>query len=66
MRLFCEKLRQFVACDGGLAAVEYAMLLALIASVCLMVIASVGNHTGGSFNRVGNSLNHPSGPIRPN
>ena len=40
----------------GAALVEYALLLALIAIVCIMAITTLGDQAADKFNTVGNSI----------
>lgn len=42
--------------DAGASLVEYALLVALIAVVCIAAIAVFGEETGQSFSRAGSSL----------
>lgn len=45
--------------DRGASLVEYALLLALIALVCVSAVQFLGNSTGGSLDRSGSSLFGP-------
>ena len=56
MKWFKEKVRQFLVCEDGPTAVEYAVMLALIVIVCLGAITSVGSKANNTFNTVANSL----------
>jgi len=42
--------------ERGAALVEYALLLALIAVVCIVALTTLGNKASSKFNNVGNSL----------
>ncbi len=42
--------------ERGAALVEYALLLALIAVVCIVALTTLGNKASSKFNAVGNSL----------
>lgn len=42
--------------DRGASLVEYALLVALIAMVCIGVVAFFGGSTSDSFSRVGTSV----------
>jgi len=43
--------------DRGASLVEYALLVALIAIVCIVAVAFFGGATGDTFSRVGSSVN---------
>lgn len=42
--------------DRGASLVEYALLVALIATVCVAAVAYFGSQTGDTFSRVGSSV----------
>lgn len=41
--------------DAGATMVEYAVMVALIAGVCLLVITSIGNKANATFGTAGNA-----------
>ena len=43
--------------ERGASLVEYALLVALIAVVCIVAITFLGNSASSKFNTVGSSLN---------
>jgi pilus assembly protein Flp/PilA len=43
--------------ERGASLVEYALLVALIAVVCIGAVSFLGGNTRDKFNEVGNSLN---------
>jgi pilus assembly protein Flp/PilA len=43
--------------DEGASLVEYALLVALIAVVCIAAVTLLGNNASSKFESVGNSLN---------
>ncbi len=43
--------------DRGASLVEYALLLALIAVVCIVAIGILGGNANSKFTDVGNSIN---------
>jgi pilus assembly protein Flp/PilA len=43
--------------DRGASLVEYALLVALIAVVCIVAITFLGNSASSQFNNVGSSIN---------
>jgi pilus assembly protein Flp/PilA len=49
-------IRKFVRQDDGAALVEYAILIALIAVICLIVVATVGNKVSQKFSEVADKL----------
>ena len=42
--------------ERGASLVEYALLVALIAVVCIVALTTLGNKASSKFNAVGNSL----------
>lgn len=48
--------RNFVRQDDGAALVEYAILIALIAVIALIVVATVGNKVSAKFSEVAAKL----------
>ena len=42
--------------ERGAALVEYALLLALIAVVCIVALSTLGGKASSKFNTIGNSL----------
>ncbi len=42
--------------ERGAALVEYALLLALIAVVCIVALTVLGNQSSDKFSRIGNSI----------
>ncbi len=43
------KIRQFVECEDGATATEYAVMLALIVLACMGAIATLGTKVSGVF-----------------
>jgi pilus assembly protein Flp/PilA len=43
--------------DRGASLVEYALLLALIAVVCIVAITALGKKASGNFSRIDSNLN---------
>ncbi len=43
--------------DRGASLVEYALLLAFIAMVCVIAITFLGNQTNSQYSNVGSALN---------
>ena len=46
--------------EGGATAVEYALMVALIAIVIIAAVAFVGKSASSQFNHVGNCVSTPS------
>lgn len=56
-RTFAAYLRaRFGTTERGAALVEYALLLALIAVVCIIALTTLGNRASSKFQTIGNSL----------
>jgi pilus assembly protein Flp/PilA len=53
---FRKGLGEFLKCEDGPTAVEYAVMLALIIVVCLLTIAILGSNTNKAFDTVGKSI----------
>ena len=51
-----QTLRNFVRNEEGATMVEYGLMLALIAIVCIVAITLVGDQSNITFNNVGGSL----------
>ena len=51
-----EILRQEMQEEKGAAMVEYGLLLALIAVVCILAITFLGDSTSEAFSQVGSSI----------
>ncbi|MDQ4069326.1 MAG: Flp family type IVb pilin [Actinomycetota bacterium] len=47
---------RFTRTERGAALVEYALLLALIAVVCILALTSLGNDAADKFEKVGDSI----------
>jgi pilus assembly protein Flp/PilA len=45
------------ACEEGASLVEYALLVALIAVVCILAISFLGSSASSKFSSVGSSVN---------
>ena len=46
--------------EGGATAVEYALMVALIAVVIIAAVAFIGRSASSQFNSVGSAVNNPS------
>ncbi len=56
MNIFTTIFRRFLLEEQGPTAVEYAIMLALIALVCLVSIRAVGTNANTKFTAVKNAL----------
>ena len=52
---------RFAKTERGAALVEYALLLALIAVVCIVALTTLGKQASSKFNDVGNSISAAGG-----
>ncbi len=50
------KIKRFLTAEDGPTAVEYAVMLALVITVCLVSIQALGSKTSVSFSNIANSL----------
>ena len=50
----------FLKAEDGPAAVEYAVMLALIVVVCISAITTLGSNANSTFSFVGSSIKPPS------
>jgi pilus assembly protein Flp/PilA len=51
--------------EEGATMVEYALMLALIAIVCILVVTALGQKTGQTFDRAQTQLPAGGGQIQP-
>ncbi len=56
MRKVAWAVRAFLAAEDGPAAVEYAVMLAMVIIVCIAAIATLGTKTNSIFQNAANSL----------
>jgi len=56
MTKFLASVKKFVRDEEGATMVEYGLMLALIAVICLTAVSSVGTGAKGMFNSVSASL----------
>lgn len=61
MKIYLLRARRFLADEAGPAAIEYAVMLALIAVICLASVRTIGRRTKTAFNTVSKSLVVKSG-----
>ncbi len=51
-----EKIRELLADEEGATMVEYALMLALIAVICITAVTTIGTKANTTFTNAGNSL----------
>ena len=51
----------FLKCEDGPTAVEYAVMLALIIVVCIAAITALGSNANVTFTSVGNAIGNAGG-----
>ncbi len=56
MTILLTKSYRFLASEDGPAAVEYAVMLALIVVVCLSAITTIGSKASAVFSKIANSI----------
>jgi pilus assembly protein Flp/PilA len=56
MRPLASRFWHFLGSDDGLTAIEYAVMLALVAVGILLVISSIGTSISATFSSVNSSL----------
>jgi pilus assembly protein Flp/PilA len=56
MKRLISSVVHFLRCEDGPTAVEYAVMLSLIITVCLTAIAVLGHKASGAFTTVGQTL----------
>ena len=56
MRTLMRTTREFLRQDSGATMVEYAIMVALIAAVAIVIIKSVGEKTNNSFSTVNSAF----------
>ena len=55
-----KKLVNFLKCEDGPTAVEYAVMLALIIVVCIVAITTLGSNANKTFSFVANKVAPPA------
>ena len=56
MRMFAQRVVNFLKREDGPTAVEYAVMLALIIVVCITAITALGTNANKTFTTVGNAV----------
>jgi pilus assembly protein Flp/PilA len=57
MRKLSQFAVDFLKCEDGPTAVEYAVMLALIIVVCITAITTLGGNANQTFTSVGSAIN---------
>jgi len=60
MQVMAKSVMNFLKCEDGPTAVEYAVMLALIVVVCIVAITSLGTNSRATYNRVGTTVRQGS------
>jgi pilus assembly protein Flp/PilA len=61
MRLLVRSFLHFLRAEDGPTTVEYAVMLALIITVCCTAISALGTRANTTFNTVGSQLGKAAG-----
>jgi pilus assembly protein Flp/PilA len=61
VRKFISSVKQFVAAEEGVTMIEYGLLAALIAVVCIAAITIVGTQLNKLFTTIGTTLSTANG-----
>ena len=61
MHKFMNELRKFVSDDSGATMVEYALMVALIAAVCVTAVTAVGTAVSGKFTAIATNIGGTGG-----
>jgi pilus assembly protein Flp/PilA len=61
VRKFISSVKQFVAAEEGVTMIEYGLLAALIAVVCIAAITIVGTQLNILFTKIGTTLSTANG-----
>ena len=56
MKKLCQQIMSFVRNEDGPTAVEYAVMLALIIVLCIVVIRQVGTSSSATFSRANSAI----------
>ncbi len=56
MNQLITSMKLFPACEDGATMVEYGLMIALIAAVCIAAVTSLGNSLNTQFNTVGTAV----------
>ncbi|MGN6082310.1 Flp family type IVb pilin [Trinickia sp.] len=56
MQSFLTRAQRFMRDEDGATMVEYALMLALIAVVCIVAVAAIGTGANGMFTTISNDL----------
>ncbi len=59
MLTFVNALRQIVKSDKGATMVEYGLMLALIAAVCIAAVTLIGSNASELFQNLATTLDQP-------
>ena len=57
MKSLKKAVNNFISNEDGAALVEYALLVALIAIICIIGVTFLGQKVSGKFKQIGDNLN---------
>ncbi len=60
-----DRIKKFFVAEEGATMVEYALMVALIAIVCLLVVAALGQNIGLTFDNAQNALPGTGTQVQP-
>jgi pilus assembly protein Flp/PilA len=58
----CDLLNRFAKEEEGATMVEYGLMVALIAVVCILVVAALGTALAGKFDDTQNAVDNAAAP----
>jgi pilus assembly protein Flp/PilA len=56
MKKLCQQIMSFLRNEDGPTAVEYAVMLALIIVLCIVIIRQVGTSSSATFSRANSAI----------
>ena len=56
MKSLCQNVKEFLDCEDGPTAVEYAVMLALIIVVCITAVTNIGTKANAKFQSAASKL----------
>ena len=58
-----QRIKRLFKDEEGATMVEYALMLALIAVVCILVVAALGQKAGAKFKESTDAMDAPTAPV---
>ena len=56
MSTFISAVKTFIADEDGVTALEYGLIAALIAAVCVTAVTTLGNEVAGTFTKISTAM----------